>query len=476
MLTLRPYQLQYISKISQSFAKGNKRVVLALTTGGGKTAIFSEMIRLAAQRNKSILVLTDRIELFKQTLSSISRVQLAAQLIDRNSKKFSTEALINVAMVETLARRKNLPLNPDLLICDEAHKGNFTKILDRFPYAYVIGATATPVGKHFYKYYTDIVQCIDTPELIEQGFLVPCKGYEMKDDFSDLEMKAGEFTEESLFKHFNKRKLYEGVIEKYKEVADGKKTIVFCVNIEHTIQTYQSFIDAGINAVFVTSKSTPEERKQAITAFSKDYATVMVNCGILTTGYDEPSIECVIMNRKTASLPLWLQCCGRGSRPFPGKSHFIVIDFGQNFTFHGLWDEPRKWELKPPSKKKKLSAAPLKECPSCYCMLPANAKICQFCNHQFPISDTILHTGKLVEVQSRTAHLIGKSTDTLSLQELFACQQEKKFKPSYIWRIVRARGKESIAEYAKIAKYGRGWVYHQSKKIEDSQFKTLIVR
>lgn len=474
-MQLRPYQLSSIDSIKAAFAAGHKRVILALTTGAGKTAVAGEMVRQAAFRGTCTLVITDRVELFKQMFAAIGRVNVTPHLISPNSKRFDSSAVVYVAMVETLARRQHLPLNPKLIILDECHKGNFSKIIDRFPDAYVIGATATPVGKHLFKYYTHIVQEIDTPDLIEQGYLVPCRGFEMKDDFSDLKIRAGKYTEESLFNHYNKRKLYDGMIDKWRQVAADKKTIVFCVNIEHTEKTYQAFIDAGVTAEFVTSETPDAERDRKLAAFRLGLVQVMVNCGILTTGYDEPSIECVVMNRKTLSLPLWLQCCGRGSRLHPGKTHFIVIDMGQNFTFHGLWDEPRKWELKPPSKKK-LSHAPMKLCPSCEAMLTAAARSCQWCGYQFEISAQPLAVGELVEVKSKTAHLIGLQVDVLTEEDLFSAMVEKKFKPTYIWRVIRSRGESSIKKFANLAGYSRGWVYHQMQKINDNEYKSLTLK
>lgn len=479
MLTLRPYQTDYIDQCSEAFRK-YQRIVLAAPTGAGKTAMFSEIVRRAAHRETPTLIVTDRVELFQQTFKALGRVNVTPQLISPDNKKLYKDALINVAMVETLSRRigKGFDINPKLIIIDEAHMGSFTKLFEHYPDAKVIGATATPVGKHFYKYYQHIIQCTDVPELIESGYLAPCKGYEMQDDFNDLEVKAGEYTDQSLFNHFNKRKLYDGVIDKWRELCPTSKTIVFCVNIEHSVNTYQTFVDAGINAAVVTSKTKDDERKQILQAFSQGYIQVLVNCGILTKGYDEPSIECVIMNRKTKSLPLWLQCAGRGGRLFPGKTHFTLLDFGQNFTEHGLWDEARKWELGPPKKKKQIQReAPMKHCTNCDAVVAASARICQWCGYEFPISNAELATGVMVEVKPAvSADVIGKKVGELEVQELFELMRTDKYKPSFIWRVIRSKGETAVAEFAKLAGYKKGWVFRQLDQITDNNFVNLTIK
>jgi len=165
---LRPYQVESIDQVSSGWVD-HKRQVLALTTGGGKTAVFSHMAKMANDRNKTVLILTHRTELFSQTYSTFKDVGLDPYIINADDPEPTVFTGVFVVMVETLARREHLikSLNPNLIIIDEAHTGSFSKIIDIYPEAYVLGVTATVVGKHFYKYYTNIVQTIDTPDLIE---------------------------------------------------------------------------------------------------------------------------------------------------------------------------------------------------------------------------------------------------------------------------------------------------------------------
>jgi len=480
MLNLRNYQTESILQLRQGFANKYQRQVLCLPTGAGKTVVFSEMVRLAAEKGTVTIVLTDRTELFKQTIKALANTGVAVEEISASKKNTYLGATIYLAMVETIKRRSDVlaGLRPDLIIIDEAHKGNFTKILDLFPLSRVIGATATPEGKHFFKYYTNIVQNIDIPDLVEQGFLVDCKAYQMVDDFSDLEVKAGEYTDASLISHYDKPKLYDGVIDQWRKLADGLKTIVFNVNIKHTINTHNAFIAAGISSEFITSKTPDDERSRILSAFRDGAFSVLNNCGILTTGYDEPSIQCVIMNRATKSLPLFLQCFGRGSRLYPGKNIFIGLDFGMNHDRFGMWNEAREWKLKPPREKKE-SVSPVKECPNteCGCLNPISAVKCKYCGTPFPIKEAVLGEGVMIEVTPKIAtELLDRNTSSLNVPELLLLESSKKYKPSFIWRVIRSLGEDAVKEYASVKGYKRGWLSRQLEDIDNCQYTDYKIK
>lgn len=483
MMKLRPYQTDSIDQLRASF-KRNKRTVLCLPTGAGKTVVFSEMVRMAAEKGTITLVLTDRIELFEQTLKSMARAGVRVQRLEaKGNRTFDTRAVVTVGMVETVKRRWRKGIMdgyaPQLIITDEAHKATFNSIYEAFTESRVIGATATPQGKHFYKYFTDMVQNIDIPELIEKGYLMPCRPFQMQDDLSDLDTRGGEYTDDSLFGHFNKQQLYDGVIDEWKKRANGKKTIVFNVNIAHTVRMTEAFNAAGIRSECVTSHTPKDERERILSAFKAGLFPVLNNCGILTTGYDEPSIECVVMNRATKSLPLWLQCCGRGSRPCPeiGKEEFVVLDFGMNHDQHGLWAEPRKWAIKPPRKKKELDVAPVKECPQCQSMVFASARTCRHCGYIFPFEGKELAQGVMVEVGPKVpSQLTGRRVGDLSIPELLELEKSKAYKSTFIWRIIRSRGKSEIEAYARAKGYSQGWVYRQQKDMANSEFKNYVLK
>lgn len=480
MIELRPYQTEAIAQLRQSFTNKNKRIVLCLPTGAGKTVVFSEMVRRSAEKGTRTLVLTDRLELFDQTFKAMGRVGVTPQMIHaKGNYTIDPYALVSVGMVETVKRRvsKGAMMFPEFIVIDEAHKGNFTAILDLFPNARVIGATATPVGKQFYKYYTDIIQNIDIPDLVDAGYLAECRAFQMQDDLSDLQTRGGEYTEESLFGHYNSQKLFDGVIEQYRSKTDGTKAIVFNVNIAHTINMTAAFNAAGIRSECVTSNTPKDERARVLRAFAQGMFPVLNNCGILTTGYDEPTIETVIMNRATKSLPLWLQCCGRGSRVIPNvKTQFTVLDFGMNHDQHGMWSEPRTWKIRKPREKGE-QAAPVKECPSCNALVFASARSCRYCGHEFPFEGKPLAQGEMVQVTPKVPMgLQGRRIGDLSLMELVELEASKSYGSKFIWRVVRSHGKDAIREYARMKGYSSGWCYRQEKEMDNCEYKNYLLK
>ncbi len=487
VMELRKYQLEALPLLRASIMK-HQRIVYCLPTGGGKTVIFSELIRVAVEKASTVLAITDRIELFTQTFDAISATSsmIAPQVVHAKSKMFDKRAPCTVAMVETLARRMKSGLldgyNPQLIIIDECHKGNFTKIMDAFPDVRTIGFTATPIGKHLVKYYTDIVQHIDIPELIFDGHLLPCKSFQMQDDFDDVKVVRGEYDSDQLFKHFNTSKLYSGVVDKYKEKlilpsGGGIKTLVFNVNIEHAHNMNDEFNSAGIRSEVITSKTPPEQRSRILRDFKAGRFDVLQNCSILTTGYDEPSIGAIIINRATKSLALWLQMNGRGSRPYksPGKKginrhvyegikmkEFICLDFGMNHNEHGLWSEARTWSLTAPKKRKKKDVAPVKECPDCSAMIHASVPKCPHCGYEYPVKTEEERNGILVEIKTGLPKgMAGKKLSELNVHELRELQLLRRLKGPMVWRLVRAKGEEQIKKYAGLMGYRDAWIRRQ---------------
>lgn len=485
-MKLRDYQIEAIRQLRENF-KTVKRQVLCLPTGAGKTVVFSEIVRLASTRGTKTLVLTDRVELFKQTYASIERFGVQPKSIKAGEKLNEPicEPIV-VAMVETIKRRiKSSQMQsyaPDLLILDEAHKANFTALFNIWPDAKVVGVTATPIGKHFYEYYEAIVQNIGIPELVDREYLVPCRAYQMQDDLSDVKSRAGEYAAESLFAHYDQPKLYDGVLQEWQKraVVNGKamKTIIFNVNIEHAEKMHEQFLSAGIGSVCVTSKDSQEERREKIEAFENGIVPVLNNCGIFTTGYDEPSIKCVVMNRATKSLTLFLQCVGRGSRLHPGKKEFLLLDFGMNHDQHGMWSEHRHFKLEPPQKKKK-GEAPAKQCNNCLVMVHMSAKVCPHCDTAFPERKKQLQKGQMVEVGTTARRLpeklIGKKLSELTVEEIGDLQDSKKYSSAFCWRLVRAQGYNSLKRYQMRYDYKNGWLYRQMMDIDNSKYTDRII-
>lgn len=473
MIQLRPYQKQAVyEEIPNAFKQGHRRIIRCCPTGSGKSLEMAELTRLTYEKGNRVMLLTHRKELFKSTLAHLGNSGIPCASLDAGSKMPVGDYRVLLAMEKTIWNRIRkapesiLPIK--LIIVDEGHLNNFTKIIQHFSDAYVVTFTATPIGKHIPKLYTHIIDNIGIPELIDGRYLTPCKPFMMKDPegFDNVKKKGDDFDAEDLFKHFDKANRYKGVLDEYISRCQGKKGIIFCVNVSHSIKTFEAFKQAGVNVFICHSKMSTTERDSQIRNFEASLDGIMVNCGILTTGYSHDPITFGIIDRATTSLPLWLQMQGRCSRIHPGKSHFTVLDFGDNHTRLGLWNQPRTWSIAEPKKKKKINAAPVKTCDQCSAMVYASIRVCPHCGNQFPAPTFELLEGVMCEVESGgiPLGLKGKRVSELSIDDLVNLQRTKKYKASYIWRICRSKGESELKEYGDKMGYAQGWFFNQRKE------------
>jgi len=409
MKELRPYQQQSIDAIASKYAAGVRSIVFQLATGGGKTITAAALIRrwLAAQPaanpvfGRKAVFLVHREELLDQFRRTMyNQYGVVAEPIVAGKKYANPEYPVYVAMVETAYNR--LKKKPDwfgkvgLVIIDEAHLGNFKKIFEFFGSDILrVGLTATPIyasKKHPMKQdYEDIVCGIDIPDLIRQGALVPNRTYSIKSgvDRSQLKVKNGEFDNKEMAREYSKGRHVQNTVEQYRKYADGTKAIVFNVNVEHSLLVTEAFKAAGYPTMHLDGTMPDAERKRILHWFHETPGAVLNNIAVLTAGFDEPSIQTVIMNRSTLSLPLWLQVTGRGSRPAPGKDHFTILDLGGNALQHGDWCTGRDWEhlFRNPAKPSKGGGVgSVKVCIKCEAIIAAAARTCNFCGAEQPIT------------------------------------------------------------------------------------------
>jgi superfamily II DNA or RNA helicase len=438
-MQLRTYQLHAVDQIRAAF-KDTKRVVLCLPTGAGKTVVFSEIVRRVLEKGNKVAIITHRRELLSQA-GKLNRC--------------------NILMVETLNNQiKRGVVNLadyDLLVIDEAHIGNFSKILEGFG-GFVIGATATPVSKPpMAQRYGKLIDSVSISDLIEEGYLCTPKTYAMHPvDTSKLASRMGEFTAQSLNDAFNRPQVYDGVVHEFCRKWADKKAIVFCVNIEATKATWLQFmLKLGLERVYQVHSEQPTELRAKIMAdFIASKDGILVNCGIATTGFDCPDIEVVVVNRATQSVALWLQMVGRGSRPCAGKSEFTILDFGENVHRLGFWQEPRDWgKAFEGVEKKGTGVAPVKDCPCCSAVLYASARFCEFCGEIFQTEAKQATEGVLQEMaydklSGRYLYDIAKTP-----ADLWELKSRKGYKQAFIERVLY------FANYRELQKFWRGKGY-----------------
>lgn len=402
-MELRYYQEEGIQKCANEFAKGFSSIVYQLPTGGGKTVIFTEIVNRFLKRNStSVVIVVHRNELLLQTrIKLFDQYNIIACEIKAGMKNIP-QSQVYICMVESLNRRIAKLSNIGLLILDECHIAVHNKIIDKLNAPLVLGCSATPLSSNkkepLIKRYQSIVKGPQISELIQHKFLCQNITYAPRTgvDRKNLQMKGGDFDEIEMGKEFSKPKFVINTVDAYKKWAFNTKTIVFNVNISHSKTVYDEFIRQGYNARHLDSNSSPEERTEILHWLKTTPDAILCNVGILTTGFDEPSIETIIVNKATNSLPLWLQMTGRGSRIIDEKlskkydTHekysFKIIDMGTNAITHGDWCDDRDWcdIFYNPVKKSKNGVAPSKNCPVCEAILHASALECKYCNFIFP--------------------------------------------------------------------------------------------
>ncbi len=352
------YQQGDIDAIFERFENKNTNyhLLYQLPTGGGKTVIFSEIVRrYLTQSSKKVVVLTHRIELCKQTSKMLNGFDVRNKIINSKIKDLPDQNDYScfVAMVETLKNRINdnkLHLdNIGLVIIDEAHYNSFRKLLSSFKNAFILGVTATPLSSNIkmpmHDNYDELIVGDPIESLIQKGYLAKATTYSYDVGLTSLKVGInGDYTVKSSDDLYSNMAMQEKLLHAYTEKAIGTKTLIFNNGINTSLYVYETFKEAGYAIRHLDNTSSSEERKEILSWFKKTPDAVLTSVGILTTGFDEPTVKTIILNRATKSLTLYFQMIGRGSRKLPNKSDFTVIDLGNNAARFGLWNEPIDWQ------------------------------------------------------------------------------------------------------------------------------------
>jgi len=355
---LYAYQQGDIDAIFERIDNGPKQhhLLYQLPTGGGKTVIFSEIVRrYLSKHDLKVVVLTHRIELCKQTSKMLKGFGVKNKIINSKVKELPDQNDFScfVAMVETLKNRiydEKLHLdNVGLVIIDEAHYNSFRKLLSSFTNAFILGVTATPLSSNIklpmHESYDELIVGDTISSLINNGFLARATTYSYDVGLTSLKVGInGDYTVKSSDDLYTNMHMQEKLLHAYTEKSLGKKTLIFNNGINTSLYVYETFREAGYPIRHLDNTSNAEERKDILHWFKHTPDAILTSVGILTTGFDEPTVETIILNRATKSLTLYYQMIGRGSRKLPNKDDFTVIDLGNNAARFGLWSEPVNWQ------------------------------------------------------------------------------------------------------------------------------------
>lgn len=354
---LYAYQKGAIDQIFEKFetAPDDYHLLYQLPTGGGKTVIFSEIVRQYLKTHqKKVVVMTHRIELCKQTSEMLTSFGVVNKVVNSTADlSDQDEYSCFVAMVETLNNRLNdnkLDISDvGLVIIDEAHYNSFTKLFKFFENSFILGVTATPLSSNknlpMNDNYDELIVGESIQDLIDNEFLARAEVYQYNMGLTSLEIGPnGDYTVKSSDDLYSGETMLDLLLDAYMTHAKGTKTLIFNNGINTSIMVFYHLRAAGLKVKHLDNTATKKQRKEILKWFRETPDAILTSVSILTTGFDEPTIETIILNRATRSLTLYFQMIGRGSRILNNKSTFSVIDLGNNYQRFGPWEEPRDWQ------------------------------------------------------------------------------------------------------------------------------------
>ena len=350
---LRDYQSDLLDRVFQSWDTSNRRIMLQLPTGGGKTILFSYLVAQTIERGGLVLILAHREELIIQAVDKVETITGITPGIIKAGYKPDYSLPIQVASVQSLTRRLAYCPQFDLVVVDEAHHAtanSYRNVLAHFPNSLVLGVTATPIrldGSGFRGLFDELVCGVTVKELIEMGSLSPYKYFAPAQSMSlvGVRKRGGDYSAESIESANPSESVAADCLKAYRDYLQDKTVVVFAVSVQHSKAIASSFSANGIPAAHLDGSSDSNTRALTMTAFREGKIRVLSNCALFDEGLDIPGLDAVILARPTASLSRFLQMVGRSLRPSPDKPHASIIDLAGNWTRHGLPDDDRVWSL-----------------------------------------------------------------------------------------------------------------------------------
>lgn len=352
---LREPQQKVLEKIRENISKGNKKILIQACTGFGKTILSYEICRSSIEKGNRVLFTSHRIQLAGQTKDKFS--SLNPSYLQGNSSGYNESSLLLVATLQTLINRGIQ--EPKIIIIDEVHYAYESKLVqslfERFPNAIFIGLSATPVDDKGYllEGFDSIIDDYQTEDLIKLGWLVPFKIYcPVNVNLESVPLKGNDYDNVELEKVVNKDDITNSIVENYIKYGEDRKFICFAINKKHATSLYASFTKNGITVEIIDADTTKEQRELYLSGYKYGPIKGLINIEILTAGFDEPTLSCVILACPTKAWKKYIQCCGRGIRlngntleesVINGKSDCILIDCAGAVEEHGLPDARRKF-------------------------------------------------------------------------------------------------------------------------------------
>ena len=423
MTILRPYQsraLQMLYSWFEQHPEGNPCIVMP--TGSGKSHVIASFCKNALQEfpETKILMLTHVKELIQQNAGKMREHWPEAPLgiFSASMGKKDLGKEITFAGIQSIRKRADQLGHIDIILIDEAHlvshqdEGSYRKLITDLtiinPHLRVIGLTATPF-RLGHGLITDkpaifdaLIEPVSIESLVECGYLSTLRSTRtaLRLDTSGVHKRGGEYIESELQAAIDTEKNNREVVEEVlKRAGDRKSWLFFCSGVDHAHHISYLLNQHGIISECVTGETHKKDREKILDDFKAGKIQAITNANVLTTGFDHPDIDLLVMLRPTMSASLYVQMAGRGMRPKSHTDHCLVLDFAGNVAMHGPVTNVQ------PSKKKGEGDGdpPTKVCSECHEIVHISAKVCPNCGFEFPKPPEkkfILHNDDIMGVKS----------------------------------------------------------------------------
>lgn len=338
MVTLRKYQNEAIEAIKHQF-KGWETQYVEMPTGSGKTVTFLEYAR---KNHKKILVIVPTIQLMNQVYETSLLFYHKSEISRKGDRHSDNPSTIHICVIHSI-RGDYLEFIIDqyfdLVIIDEAHHSlseSYKRLIKNMVCSpKFLGVTATPDRRDGQLLSNLLGACsykIDIESLIDQKYLVDIEGFSVKTkiDLSDIDDHNGDFSLNQLYKKLCTESRNSMIVDLCKKEMKDRKNLIFCININHSKEICKILNEQGLSAKHIDGSMNDIERNSILSAFRKGEISFLCNCQLLTEGFDEPSINGIILARPTSSRALFSQMIGRGLRLSPGKTVCKIIDIVDN--------------------------------------------------------------------------------------------------------------------------------------------------
>lgn len=522
-MVLRPYQAEDIDKLRRAL-KVHRSVLYQLPTGGGKTLVGSTILKGVADRGLSAWFMCHREELIEQTSAALERADVDHGFIAAGYPA-AYDRPVTLCSVQTLAARieRLLPQlrQPTMILWDEAHHaaaGTWKRLREMFPRALHLGLSATPSrldGKGLGSIFNALVPGPSMRFLMSEGYLCRYRllNVPAPPELENVKKRGADFDAKDQAAVMSKPQIVGDAVDHYKRICSGARAVAFCCTIEHSLQTRDAFRKAGIRAEHLDGQTGAERRRNVMAAMQRGDLDVLTQVDLVGEGVDIPSLQAIIILRRTKSLTSHLQWDGRLLRPdyAPGfdlstkegrldaiaagpKPFGWILDHVGNHLDEDLGrpEDDREWSLDGRATRPGGGGG-ARSCPQCFGSNPPGAVVCEFCGHQFEITDRTPEqvAGELVEaeIDAETAAAIERQramaarrvADANGFMDVFeiALAREVKNPAAFAFGIMQSEAKKqgkpvellvsdlqyrgALQKFAQLQGYKPGWVDMQMR-------------